>query len=65
MAGLDGPTVGLGVMMLRYFDVVYASDKSSFHLPYAQLSQGTEGGGSLVLQNSSGSSKSLVRLFLE
>lgn len=52
VGGVNGAAVGLGVTMLRYFDVVYASDKSTFFLPYAKLAQGTEGGASLVLQNS-------------
>ena len=35
---------GLGVAMLPYFDFVYASDTSTFCLPYANLGQSTEGG---------------------
>lgn len=60
VGGLNGSAVGLGVMMLRYFDLVYASDKSTFYLPYFKLAQGTEGAASLALQNTS-TAKSLVR----
>ena len=35
---------GLGVAMLPYFDFVYASDTSTFCLPYASLGQPPEGG---------------------
>ena len=39
---------GLGVAMLPYFDFVYASDTSTFCLPYANLGQTTEGGLALA-----------------
>ena len=51
VAGLTGSVVGLGVTILPYFDVVYASDKATFHLPYVQLGQSTEGGLPLTFHN--------------
>ena len=42
-----GFVIGLGVAMLPYFDFVYASDTSTFCLPYAILGQTTKGGLSL------------------
>lgn len=43
MAGVHGRVVGIGVAMLPYFDVTYASDKTVFCLPYGYLGQSTEG----------------------
>nr|KAG5712936.1 hypothetical protein BaRGS_021730 [Batillaria attramentaria] len=42
IAAVGGAAVGLGVALLCLCDVVYTSDKASFHLPYAQLSQTPE-----------------------
>lgn len=60
VAGLNGSVVGLGVTMLPYLDVIYASDKSTFYLPYARLGQSTEGGLPLTFQTLL-ASRSLVR----
>ncbi|XP_046396986.1 uncharacterized protein LOC124163918 isoform X2 [Ischnura elegans] len=49
VAGVHGATVGLGVTMLPFFDVVYASDKATFHAPYARLGQIPEGAAVLTL----------------
>lgn len=35
--------------MLPLFDMVFASDKATFHTPYAQLGQVPEGGATLTL----------------
>ncbi len=53
VGGVNGAAVGLGVTMLRHFDVVFSSDQSTFSLPYAKLAQATEGGAAMVLHNSS------------
>lgn len=39
IAVVNGASVGLGVAMLPLFDLVYASDKASFHCPYTLLGQ--------------------------
>ncbi|KAH9515532.1 Chromodomain Y-like protein 2 [Bulinus truncatus] len=49
IAAVSGAVVGLGVSLLALCDVVYASDKASFHLPYSQLSQTPEGCSSFTL----------------
>ena len=49
IAAVSGATVGLGVSLLALCDIVYASDKASFHLPYSQLSQTPEGCSSFTL----------------
>jgi len=49
IAAVSGACVGLGVALLAHCDVVYASDKASFHLPYSQLSQTPEGCSSFSL----------------
>ncbi|CAG5118081.1 unnamed protein product [Candidula unifasciata] len=49
IAAVSGAAVGLGVSLLALCDVVYASDKASFHLPYSQLSQTPEGCSSFTL----------------
>ncbi|KAL5021215.1 hypothetical protein ScPMuIL_000370 [Solemya velum] len=43
VAVVSGPAVGIGMTMLPLCDVVYASDKATFSLPYAQLAQTPEG----------------------
>ncbi|XP_034250761.1 uncharacterized protein LOC117651111 isoform X2 [Thrips palmi] len=49
IAGVQGSAVGLGVTMLPLFDMVFASDKATFHTPYAELGQVPEGGATLTL----------------
>ncbi|KAJ8302845.1 hypothetical protein KUTeg_019241 [Tegillarca granosa] len=43
VAVVTGQAVGLGMTMLPLCDIVYASDKATFYLPYAQLGQTPEG----------------------
>jgi enoyl-CoA hydratase/carnithine racemase len=49
VGGLVGSVMGLGVAMLPYLDYVYASDKTTFCLPYGDLGQSYEGGLSFTL----------------
>ena len=51
VAGLNGAVNGLGLTLLPLVDMVYASDKATFYLPYAKLGQGTEGGVTLTLSH--------------
>ena len=60
VAVVTGPAIGLGMTMLPLCDVVYASDKATFYLPYAQLDQTPEGCASYTLPQALG--MAMVRL---
>lgn len=49
MAVVPGAAIGLGATILPLCDIVYASDKASFFMPYAQLAQTPEGCASYTL----------------
>lgn len=51
IAVVTGPAVGLGCSLLPLCDIVYASDKATFYMPYTQLAQTPEGCASYTLQN--------------
>uniref|UniRef100_A0A1I7THT8 Delta(3),Delta(2)-enoyl-CoA isomerase n=1 Tax=Caenorhabditis tropicalis TaxID=1561998 RepID=A0A1I7THT8_9PELO len=46
IALINGPAVGIAVTVLGMFDYVIATDKSSFHTPFAPLGQSPEGASS-------------------
>ena len=51
VAVVTGPAIGLGSALLPLCDIVYASDKASFYMPFAELSQTPEGCASYTLPN--------------
>jgi enoyl-CoA hydratase/carnithine racemase len=49
IAAVQGPAVGMGVTLLPYFDLVYASSRASFTTPFVSLGLVLEYGSSYTL----------------
>ncbi len=49
IACIQGPTVGMGVTILPYFDMVYAAERATFTTPFVQLGLVLEYGSSFTL----------------
>ena len=62
VAGVHGAAVGLGVTMLPFFDMVFASDKATFYTPYAKLGQVPEGAAILTLPHMLGNAVVSINL---
>ena len=43
IAAVNGPAIGFGAAILPLCDIVYASDKAYFHLPYSSIGMTPEG----------------------
>lgn len=62
VAALNGTCAGIGVTLLPYFDVIYASDKATLRVDYPKLSQIPEAFASVTMANSPSALRELILL---